>query len=119
MAQQDWRKQVSALTQRLDAAQRELQSKTHDSQVEALKAQLKISVQWVKDLQDQIKKLKGLKGLKGQPQSDDAVRAKLTQALDKIQEQARMINVLSQKLEDAQAQQQQTAALSGDQNSGK
>ena len=57
-----------------------------------------------------------MKGLKGQPQSDDAVRAKLEQALDKIQEQARVINVLSQKLEDAQAQ---AAALSGNQNSGK
>ena len=119
MAQQDWRKEVSTLTQRLDAAEKKFDRKTYDNKMMALETRLKASLEKIKDLQDQIKKLKGLKGVKEQPQSDDAVRAKLEQALDKIQAQGRVINVLSQKLEDAQAQQQQTAALPQNQNSGK
>ncbi len=49
-------------------------------------------------------------------ENNDAVREKLTQAIDKIQEQGRMINVLSQKLEEAR---DQSAALPQNQNTGK
>ena len=60
MAQQDWRKQVSALTQRLDAAEKKFDRKIYDNQMMALEAQLKASLEKIKDLQDQIKKLKRL-----------------------------------------------------------
>jgi len=78
----------------LAVAEKKLDSKTHGNKVAALEAQLKGATQKIKDLEAQVKKLEA------QPK-DDAVDVKLKQALEKIDEQGRMINVLSQKLENA------------------
>ena len=87
-------KQVTVLTQKLEVAEKKLRSKTHENEVGALEAQLRNANLQIKDLRSQLNQLNEFS--KG-----DRLREKLKQALDKIDEQGRMINVLAQKLQDA------------------
>ena len=105
----DLQKEVAILTQKLAAAEKKLQSKTHGNQVAALEAQLKVSAQRIKELEAQVNEFK-------LQTKSDAVDVKLQQALNKIDEQGRLISVLSQKLEDIQGH---TGAPSKDQNTEK
>jgi DNA repair ATPase RecN len=59
-----------------------------------LQAQLKFANVQIKDLQDKLNKLSTFS-------KDDVIQQKLKQALDEIDEQGRVINVLVKKLEDA------------------
>jgi len=71
-----------------------LQSKAHENNVEALQAQLKSASLQIKDLQVQLNQLNALS-------QGDRLREKLKQALDEINEQGRVVNVLVQQLHEA------------------
>jgi len=89
----DLQDQIKDLTRKLELAEKRLRSKTHENKVEALQAQLKRANAEVKDLRAQLKQWESHS--KNGPVAD-----KLKQALDKIEEQGRMINILAQKLQD-------------------
>ena len=87
-------KQVMILTQKLEASEKKLRIKTHENEVGILEAQLRSANLKIKDLQSQLNQLNA-------PSKGDRLREKLKQALDEIDKQGRMINVLAQKLQDA------------------
>jgi chromosome segregation ATPase len=94
MGRSDLQKQVMILTQKLEADDQKLQSKTQENKAEALEAQLMRADSQIKDLRAQLNQLDALS-------KSDRLQEKLKQALDKIDEQGRVINVLVRKLQDA------------------
>ena len=90
-------REFKTLKQQLREAREEIGFKDEDLKsrgVKALQAQLKSANLEIKDLQMQIKQLRDLS--KNAPLAE-----KLTQALDKMKEQGRVINALNQKLQDS------------------
>jgi len=69
-------------------------SNTHENKGENLQEQLDIANGQIKNLQNKLNQLSAIS-------KDDVIRQKLRQALDEIDEQGRVINVLVQKLQDA------------------
>jgi len=94
---EDKTKEIVVLTHKLDIAEKKFNRKAYDNQMTALEAKFQDSLDKIKELQAQVNALEV-------QSKGDAVRAKLEQAVDKIQAQGRMINILSQKLEEAQNQ---------------
>lgn len=90
----DLQHKVMILSRMLEATEKRLMSKTHENRAMALAAQLKIAQLKIKDLQGELNHTKTFS-------KDDPYGEKLKQALDKIDEQGRMINALVQKLQDA------------------
>ena len=100
----DLQDQVGVLSWKLDAANKKLNAKgvvinktvvvDGGNKAEALQAQLDQANLQIKDLQNQLDALKG-------SMTEDRLREKLKQALDKIDSQGRYINELVQKLHDA------------------
>jgi hypothetical protein len=85
------------LTQRIDAAEKNLMSKTHGYKVEDLQMQLKRDNARIKDLQAQLNQLRA----PSKDNTNNTMEEKLQQALNKINEQGRLINALAQKLQGA------------------
>jgi len=83
-------KEFQSLKDQLAAAQQELQ---HKDKVQDLRVQLKEANVQIKDLQDQLDQLRA-------PGKNSPIESKLSQALDKINEQGKVIYALSQKLQD-------------------
>ena len=69
-------------------------SNTHENKGENLQEQLDIANGQIKNLQNKLNQLSAIS-------KDDVIRQKLRHALDEIDEQGRVINVLVQKLQDA------------------
>ncbi len=69
-------------------------TKAHENKGEGLQEQLDIANRQIRDLQDKLGQLSVLS-------KDDVIRQKLKQALDEIDEQGRVINILVSKLQDA------------------
>jgi len=90
----DLKDQVVVLTQRLEAVEKKLRAKTHANKVDALEAKLEDADLEIKNLHKQLDELKS-------PFKSNPLQTKLQQALDKIDEQGRIISVLAKKLEDA------------------
>ena len=89
----DLKDQIKALTLKLDAAEKKRMGKTHGDKAEALQAQLRSAELQIKELKDKVDQLKLVS-------QNDVAAQKLKQALDKVDEQGRLINVLTQKLQD-------------------
>ena len=89
----DLQDQVNALTQKLGVVEKKFQGKTNENKVMALQAQLKNADAQIRDLQAQLNQFKSFS-------KNDPCSEKLKQALDKINEQGRAINLLAQKLQD-------------------
>ena len=92
-SESDLKAQVMALTNKIDVEEKQFNRKTHENRVQALQAQLKSANSQIKDLQAQLNHLRG-------PSSKDPLEEKLKQALDKMDQQGRVINTLFQKLQD-------------------
>ena len=94
MSGSDLQKQVMVLSQKLEDAQDRLRGKTHESRVEALEAQLMSAKAEIKDLHKQLDQFI-------QPSKNNPLEEKLKQALDKVDQQGKVINALVQKLQDS------------------
>lgn len=94
---QNAQQEIVLLNHKLSVAEKKAPNKMYDTQMMALEVKLRDSLEEIKALKAQVNKSKV------QPKGD-AVREKLAQALNKIQEQGRLINTLSQKLEEVQGQ---------------
>ena len=90
----DLEKQVMVLTQKLDIAEKRLHSKLRTNKPEALEAQLMDANAQIKDLRAQLNQFI-------LPSKKDPLKEKLKQALDKIEQQGKIINLLAQKLQEA------------------
>ncbi len=91
----DLQNQVRVLTRKLEAAEKRLRSKTYGGgKAGILEGQLEDANEQIKELHAQLNEFI-------LPAKSDALREKLKQALDKVDQQGHMINVLVQKLQDA------------------
>ncbi|MBF0505039.1 MAG: hypothetical protein HQL14_08060 [Candidatus Omnitrophica bacterium] len=92
----DQNKELQRLKDQLQSTRAEQvpSSKKYQHKAALLEDQLKIANKKIKDLQAQVNQFES-------ESKSDAVRVKLKQALDKIDEQGKLIDLLSQKLEQA------------------
>jgi len=86
--------QIKSLTQRIDARQGKFMGIIHENKVEVLQDKLMQADLQIKELGNQLNQLELNSG-------QGTVQEKLKQALNKIDQQGRVINTLTQKLQDA------------------
>jgi len=89
----DLKKQVMFLTMRLEDADKRLRSKTHASRLEVLQEKLKKANVENKNLRIEISRLTS-------STKDDPLEEKLSQAVNKVDEQGQVINTLTKKLQE-------------------